>query len=76
MALGSRYLHSGNQMRRLDADQPLENSTAQQCPAIPDIPDILELLAISGISDVGEVPKEAVRIVAAQQLTICGYVDL
>ena len=60
-------------MRRPDADQPLEDSTAQRCPTVP---DILELLAISSISDIGETLEEAVHVVAAQQFIDCGHIDL
>jgi len=61
-----------NKMRRPDADQPLEDSTTQQCPTVF---DNLKLLVISSVSDVKEVPEETVHIVAAQQLIDCGHVN-
>jgi len=51
------------QMRRPDADQPLEDSTAQQCPTVP---DIFELLAISSVSDIRNTLEETIHVGAAQ----------
>jgi len=60
------------QVRRLDANQPFENSPAQRRLTVP---DILEFLTISRITDVEETPEETIYVVPAQQFVDRSHVD-
>jgi len=62
-----------HQVRRPNANQPLEDSLAQRRLTFL---DILEFFAISCIADVGETPKETIYVVLTQQLVDRGYKDM